>query len=131
MVVDLSVDADPEFGEIRADRFVGDFGPADVRAEIAHAGDRDEVPCSLATSCDAFASMEVPGLSTKCIRKSVSWKFGRNSWPSENVVAGGNRHAARTKPNGMSPRSTPATHPDSAASANSKAALRLVLASTA
>ena len=30
----------------------------------------------------SIASMDVPGFSPQCIRKSYSWKFGRNSSPS-------------------------------------------------
>ncbi len=44
VVVDILVDADPEFGEVRSDDFVGDFGPADVRTEIAHAWTRPAFP---------------------------------------------------------------------------------------
>ena len=37
-MVGLGVDADPELGEVRADDFVGDLGPADVRAEVTDFG---------------------------------------------------------------------------------------------
>src|SRR5262249_49194575 len=39
-VGDFVVNADPQFSEIRPDDFIGDFGAADVRAEILHAFDR-------------------------------------------------------------------------------------------
>ena len=35
--IDVGIDADPQLGEVGADHFVGDFGPADVRSEIANA----------------------------------------------------------------------------------------------
>ena len=34
-----------------------------------------------------IASSEVPGFSTQCIRKSYSWKFGRNSSPRNGNAA--------------------------------------------
>ena len=37
-VVGFGVDADPELGEVGTDYLVGDLCPADVRAEVAHAG---------------------------------------------------------------------------------------------
>ena len=36
--IDVRLDADPQLGEVGAHDFVGHFGAADVRAEIAHAG---------------------------------------------------------------------------------------------
>ncbi len=39
VVVDLGIEADPELGEVGADDLVGHLGPADVGAEVAHAGD--------------------------------------------------------------------------------------------
>ena len=38
LIVDARVQADPQLGKVGADHFVGDFGAADVRAEVAHAG---------------------------------------------------------------------------------------------
>ena len=79
-MVGLGVDADPQLGEVRADDLVGDLGPADVRAEVAHAGDRRSSLLTL-TVTRRMASSEVPGFSIQCIRKSFSWKSGRNSSP--------------------------------------------------
>ncbi len=36
--VDVRIDADPQLGEIGPHDFISDFGPADVRAEVTHAG---------------------------------------------------------------------------------------------
>ena len=42
-----------------------------------------------------IASSDVPGFSTQCIRKSVSWKFGRNSSPRSGTASAGQREARR------------------------------------
>ena len=39
----LGVDADPEFGEVRSDDFVGHLGATDMRAEVAHARNRSKI----------------------------------------------------------------------------------------
>ena len=39
VVVDLGIKTDPEFGEVGAYDFIGDFGATDVRSEVTDAGD--------------------------------------------------------------------------------------------
>src|SRR6185312_4647819 len=36
LVIGIGSDGNPQFGEVRADWFVGDFGPTDVRTEVAN-----------------------------------------------------------------------------------------------
>ena len=43
VVVHVGVEADPEFGEVGADDFIGDLGTANVRALIAHAWHGHEI----------------------------------------------------------------------------------------
>ena len=42
IVIGGFIEADPQFGEVGAVDFIALLGPADVRAEVAHAGDRGE-----------------------------------------------------------------------------------------
>ena len=59
---------------------------------------------STVTRC--IASTDVPGFSTKCIRKSVSWKCGRNSCPSRAAAAPVTRNASTSANSAMYGRAT-------------------------
>ena len=41
-VIGFRIEGDPQLGEVWPDHFIGDFGATDVRAQIAHAGDRTQ-----------------------------------------------------------------------------------------
>ena len=81
VVIRVGIDADPVLREVHANHFVGGFGLADVRAEVADARDRPEL---LATERRdrTISGWDVPGVITQCIRKSRSLKSGSSDWPS-------------------------------------------------